>query len=90
MHNHCSSQVEQGTSQEQEQEQPRYNQDFVTMIPTRLLAVLGLVLSLYAVYVEHKLTHRSSHSSSSSSSLVVDEEPFQALCDIEAIGASCR
>jgi hypothetical protein len=50
------------------------------MIPTWLLAVMGLVLSVYALYVEHKVKR-------------AQEDPsldFTALCDIEAIGASCR
>lgn len=42
------------------------------------LALLGLLVSLYAVYVEYKMKH-----------LPQDEE-FEALCDIEQIGASCR
>lgn len=55
-----------------------------------LAAAFGLVLSAYAVYVEHKVatalhdddaTATIASSSSSSS--------FTALCDIEAIGASC-
>lgn len=52
----------------------------LVMMPTWLLAVLGLVLSVYAVYVEHKVNR-------------AHEDPsldFTALCDIEAIGASCR
>jgi hypothetical protein len=50
------------------------------MIPTLLLAVTGLVLSGYAIYVEHKVRR-------------AQEDPsldFTALCDIESIGASCR
>jgi hypothetical protein len=50
------------------------------MIPTWQIAVIGLVLSGYAIYVEHKV--RSAQ-----------EDPsldFTALCDIESIGASCR
>lgn len=39
---------------------------------------MGLVLSLYAVYVEYKMEHKD------------PEEEFTALCDIERIGASCR
>jgi hypothetical protein len=45
---------------------------------TRFLSVIGLVLSVYAVYVEHKVEH-----------LDADEE-FTALCDIQALNASCR
>jgi hypothetical protein len=43
-----------------------------------LYAALGSILSAYALYVEHKMAH-----------LPPDEE-FTALCDIDAIGASCR
>jgi hypothetical protein len=46
---------------------------------TRLFAVVGVILSMYALYVEHKVAHK----------LPSDEE-FTALCDIEIIGASCR
>jgi hypothetical protein len=38
-------------------------------------AALGVVLSAYAIYVEHKISHKS------------PEEEFSALCDIESIGA---
>lgn len=46
-----------------------------------VLAIIGFILSAYSVYVEHRIEHK-------------DESPdggeeFQALCDIEAIGASC-
>eukprot|EP00339_Tiarina_fusa_P008251 CAMPEP_0116998542 /NCGR_PEP_ID=MMETSP0472-20121206/1575_1 /TAXON_ID=693140 ORGANISM="Tiarina fusus, Strain LIS" /NCGR_SAMPLE_ID=MMETSP0472 /ASSEMBLY_ACC=CAM_ASM_000603 /LENGTH=90 /DNA_ID=CAMNT_0004697721 /DNA_START=39 /DNA_END=308 /DNA_ORIENTATION=+ len=40
-------------------------------------AVVGVILSMYAVYVEHKVAHKP------------PEEEFQSLCDIEEIGASC-
>jgi len=45
-------------------------------------ATLGLILSLYALYVEHKISHKPEE---------VEEgvEEFSALCDIESIGASC-
>jgi len=52
-------------------------------ITTWPFAVLGAILSLYALYVEHKISHKSP----------VEEEgveEFSALCDIESIGASCR
>lgn len=44
------------------------------------VASLGLLLSLYALYVEHKTT------------LLKDDptEEFVALCDIRSLGASCR
>mmetsp|Transcript_8745 Transcript_8745/g.23602 ORF Transcript_8745/g.23602 Transcript_8745/m.23602 type:complete len:161 (+) Transcript_8745:157-639(+) len=40
-------------------------------------AAFGLVLSAYAIYVEHKMAHKP------------DDEEFSALCDIDQIGASC-
>lgn len=49
---------------------------------TRLLATVGIILSSYALYVEHKTSHPN-HSPDGF------EEEFQALCDIESIGASC-
>ena len=42
------------------------------------LSLLGLLLSLYAVHVEHKMAHKG------------DDEEFTALCDISSLGASCR
>jgi hypothetical protein len=48
------------------------------MVHRNLLASIGLMLSLYAVYVEYKVHH-----------LAADEE-FVALCDIDALQASCR
>mmetsp|Transcript_48580 Transcript_48580/g.72080 ORF Transcript_48580/g.72080 Transcript_48580/m.72080 type:complete len:172 (-) Transcript_48580:247-762(-) len=42
------------------------------------LALLGAILSCYALYVEHKHSAREE-----------EEEPFEALCDIQSIGASC-
>lgn len=50
------------------------------MIPTWLLAASGLLLSIYAIYVEHKIKL----------SLKDPSLDFTALCDIDAIGASCR
>ena len=49
-----------------------------TNAKTSLYAALGAILSVYAVYVEHKTAHKS------------PDEEFSALCDIESIGASCR
>jgi vitamin-K-epoxide reductase (warfarin-sensitive) len=47
-------------------------------MPSRLfLSTAGLVLSLYAVFVEYKMESKP------------EEEVFTALCDIDAIGASC-
>ncbi|KAL7536702.1 hypothetical protein ACHAXR_011273 [Thalassiosira sp. AJA248-18] len=45
-----------------------------------VLAIIGLILSAYSVYVEHKVEHKDD---------TPDGDDFQALCDIEAIGASC-
>src|SRR6185312_9122816 len=47
----------------------------------RLLALLGIVLSAYALYVEYKVSHQKSHPSSLTTA-GGDEEPFVALCDI--------
>ena len=44
----------------------------------KILCTIGLTLSSYALYVEQK-THT-----------IDEDEEFQALCDIESIGASCR
>eukprot|EP00545_Synedropsis_sp_CCMP1620_P014690 CAMPEP_0119005640 /NCGR_PEP_ID=MMETSP1176-20130426/1845_1 /TAXON_ID=265551 /ORGANISM="Synedropsis recta cf, Strain CCMP1620" /LENGTH=131 /DNA_ID=CAMNT_0006957475 /DNA_START=11 /DNA_END=403 /DNA_ORIENTATION=- len=49
----------------------------ITLSPS-YLAIAGIVLSFYALYVEHKVEHKDEL-----------EEEFKALCDIEAIGASC-
>jgi len=57
------------------------------------LASLGLILSLYAVYVEYKVERsRDDHDGEprQDEEGVVEIEEFKALCDIEAIGASCR
>jgi hypothetical protein len=45
---------------------------------TRFLSVIGLTLSVYAVYVEYRVEHLS------------PDEEFTALCDVPALGASCR
>lgn len=47
-----------------------------------VLSVVGFILSVYAVYVEWKV-----HTIQASEDL---EGGFSALCDIDAIGASCR
>jgi len=44
------------------------------------LATIGLLLSAYSIYVEKEVEHANNDP---------DGEGFQALCDIEAIGASC-
>ena len=41
-------------------------------------AVVGIILSLYALYVEHRVAHKS------------PDEEFTALCDIQQLNASCR
>lgn len=47
------------------------------------LAIIGFILSAYSVYVEQQIhLHRGDDGEG------VDE--FKALCDIDAIGASCR
>lgn len=74
---------------------------------TCLLCVVGMLLSSYALYVEHKTHryHQKLKEAEENSGIVKstisymlpkfmekeeEEEPFKALCDIEAIGASCR
>jgi hypothetical protein len=69
------------------------------------LCFIGLVLSIYAVYVEHKIEsieHKKAMARETQQQQQQDELPsfmlenenveeeFVALCDIEAIGASCR
>jgi hypothetical protein len=49
-----------------------------TIRPTWPWAAAGFVLSCYALYVEHKVSHKE------------EDESFTALCDIEQLGASCR
>ncbi|GFH48084.1 hypothetical protein CTEN210_04560 [Chaetoceros tenuissimus] len=62
---------------------------------TRTLCVIGVVLSLYALYVEHKTSHKYEQSTTTTSEtstmggIFGEEEEFKALCDIESIGASC-
>eukprot|EP01083_Nonionella_stella_P205394 747991_1 len=51
-----------------------------SLVNNAVLAFLGVVLSAYSIYVEHKVEHKDDDP---------DGEEFQALCDIEAIGASC-
>jgi hypothetical protein len=46
------------------------------------IAFIGFILSAYSVYVEHKI-HEDGRD-------IDDGEGFKALCDIDAIGASCR
>jgi hypothetical protein len=56
----------------------------------RVVASIGWVLALYSLYVEHKVAHSNNDASSSGLDFPADEPEFKALCDIEAIGASCR
>jgi hypothetical protein len=44
------------------------------------LGIIGLVLSLYSVYVEYMVEQQQPG----------EEKVFKALCDIDSIGASCR
>jgi hypothetical protein len=44
----------------------------------KFLSALGFILAAYGLYVEFRHEYDG------------DETPFVALCDIEAIGASCR
>ncbi|EJK53871.1 hypothetical protein THAOC_26609, partial [Thalassiosira oceanica] len=46
------------------------------MANNALLSSIGFTLAAYSIYVEHKIEHD-------------DGEDFDALCDIEAINASC-
>lgn len=47
------------------------------LLRTAPFAILGWILSSYALYVEHKVAHKS------------PDEEFSALCDIQQINASC-
>jgi uncharacterized membrane protein len=57
----------------------------------RILCVLGFIISMYAVYVEHMTSRQSSEDSTSSGTdeKLFPTSEFKALCDIESIGASC-
>ncbi len=61
------------------------------LLISKVLPALGIILSLYALYVEkrHAEEEQNLHNVGEEQTLFV-EEKFQALCDIEAIGASCR
>jgi hypothetical protein len=52
--------------------------EIMSLSRTWPFAAFGVLLASYALYVEHKVAHKS------------PEEEFSALCDIEQIGASCR
>lgn len=69
---------------------------FVIMTPnippslyTRILCVIGFVISMYALYVEHMTSHSSEDFSSGTDEMPFPTNEFKALCDIESIGASC-
>ncbi|OEU22238.1 hypothetical protein FRACYDRAFT_267199 [Fragilariopsis cylindrus CCMP1102] len=49
----------------------------ISLSRTAPFAILGCILSAYALYVEHKVANKP------------EEEEFSAFCDIELIGASC-
>jgi len=53
-------------------------------INNSILSILGFILSAYSVYVEHKV-EQNLHDDN-----INPDEEFRALCDIDAIGASCR
>jgi hypothetical protein len=55
-----------------------YPQTPMASIYVQILCVIGLVLSLYAIYVEHRNSTKQT------------DENFTALCDIDFLGASCR
>jgi hypothetical protein len=51
---------------------------FGTMSTSSVVSMIGILLSAYALYVEYKVHH------------LAEGEHFTAMCDIEAISASCR
>lgn len=53
---------------------------FATVFNNANLGIIGFILSAYSVYVEHKVESQNDDPGG---------EEFHALCDIEAIGASC-
>lgn len=48
------------------------------MTTASVISIAGIILSAYALYVEYKVHH------------LAEGEEFTAMCDIEAISASCR
>ena len=54
-------------------------------ISNSILSIIGFILSAYSVYVEHKVEQQNLHSGN-----INPDDEFRALCDIDAIGASCR
>mmetsp|Transcript_15057 Transcript_15057/g.22697 ORF Transcript_15057/g.22697 Transcript_15057/m.22697 type:complete len:193 (+) Transcript_15057:379-957(+) len=55
----------------------------IMAINNSILSILGFILSAYSVYVEHKV-EQNLHDDN-----INPDEEFRALCDIDAIGASC-
>jgi len=49
----------------------------ISLSRTAPFAILGCILSAYALYVEHRVAHKD------------PDEEFTSFCDIEKIGASC-
>ena len=58
------------------------------MIAIRLIALAGLVLSAYALYVEHKVTAQKERAAKLGADAADEETPFVALCDLGS-WASC-
>lgn len=56
-------------------------------INNSILAIIGFILSAYSVYVEHKVEMMQEDPANNNPDEIKE---FKALCDIEAIGASCR
>ena len=61
------------------------------------LATVGLIVSSYAVYVEHQHSLNEDErrlaeveAAKSAAGGVLEFGAYKALCDIESIGASCR
>mmetsp|Transcript_34965 Transcript_34965/g.64281 ORF Transcript_34965/g.64281 Transcript_34965/m.64281 type:complete len:177 (-) Transcript_34965:325-855(-) len=54
-----------------------------TIFNNAFLCIIGIVLSAYSIYVEHKVHQHDQYDGPDGG------EEFQALCDIELIGASC-
>ena len=52
-----------------------------------ILATIGLILSLYALHVEHTQAAIEAAKESGMADMEMDE--YKSLCDIEALGASC-
>ena len=51
-----------------------------------ILAAIGLVLSLYALHVEHT---QATLEAAKEAAPAEEFEEYKSLCDIEALGASC-